>query len=71
MIKSSEFLSQCNHIRSKPMLVCCPNRSTLVDDKCNQPEEIIPVKLVFLANEAVSKVSVKNAARLDFLIIRI
>ncbi|KAM3187529.1 hypothetical protein ACTXT7_002103 [Hymenolepis weldensis] len=71
MIKSSKFPSQCNHIRAKSMLVCCPKRSTLVDDKCNQTEEIGLVKRLSLANKTVSKAAVQNAAGLGFLIIRI
>ncbi|VUZ57226.1 unnamed protein product [Hymenolepis diminuta] len=30
-------LSQCNHVRAKPILVCSPKRSAEMDDKCKQP----------------------------------
>ncbi|KAM3174189.1 hypothetical protein ACTXT7_011044 [Hymenolepis weldensis] len=61
-IKCSKCLSQRNHIRAKPMLVCRPKRLALMDDKCKQPEEIGLAKPVYNSKETVSKVIAQNAS---------
>ncbi|VUZ57757.1 unnamed protein product [Hymenolepis diminuta] len=68
MIKSPKFLGQCNHIRAKPMLTYCPKRSTPVDDKCKQPEEISLDKLFSHSMGTVSKVDRPNSVKLHSLI---
>lgn len=60
-IESSKCPGQGNRIKAKAKIHFRPYRSSLVDDKRNQPEEINLVKLVSLTNGTVSKVVPQNA----------
>ncbi|KAM3180175.1 hypothetical protein ACTXT7_016822 [Hymenolepis weldensis] len=59
--KSLKCLGQYTYIQAKPSLVFRPKRSALVDDKCEQHEEIGLAKLASLANGTGSKVIAQNA----------
>ncbi|KAM3170981.1 hypothetical protein ACTXT7_017530, partial [Hymenolepis weldensis] len=59
--KSIQYIGHCNHIRVKSKLVLRPKRLALVDDKCDQPENVSLGKLVSLVNGAGSKVVAQNA----------
>ncbi|VUZ48614.1 unnamed protein product, partial [Hymenolepis diminuta] len=59
-ITSSKCLGQCNHIRAKPKLVLCFNRSLLVDEKRKEPEEIGRAKSVFCSNRTLPKAVAQN-----------
>ncbi|KAM3178127.1 hypothetical protein ACTXT7_003200 [Hymenolepis weldensis] len=60
MIKSPKYLGQCDHIRAKPKLVFSLKRSTLVGDKCKEPEEIDLTKPGSFANGTPEVISIKS-----------
>ncbi|VUZ42877.1 unnamed protein product [Hymenolepis diminuta] len=60
-IKALKYLDQYNSIRTNLMLVFLPELSTLVNDKCNEPEEIGLVKLISPTDGSVSNVVTLNA----------
>ncbi|KAM3184046.1 hypothetical protein ACTXT7_009164 [Hymenolepis weldensis] len=66
MIKFLKFLFHCNHIRAKPILVCCTKKSTLIDNNCQEPKEIDVAKSVSCSFGAVSKVIAQNAGKAAF-----